>query len=267
MAVQDALIVVEGSQDAASLGLLLEVVGYEQVKDLTELPVEWRDLVSKTFPQPNRGINQPHGVPHFRKTANGNLVAMVIAGGDSKLASALMVSLTVLGRLPAAVGFVLDNDREPNPTKRHGGLLAEVAKNQSGIVLGTGSFPDVPGQIQTGPPRTGVFVLPNNQQQGTLEDVLLEAGEIAYGAQLAQAKEFVQNMKESGLNVDDLHERTRPSGQKKQVVGTVAALLKPGRALATSLHDNRWLKGEALNTALVRGLRSWLHDLLDIPAP
>ena len=267
MAVQDALIIVEGPQDAESLARLLKVAGYERVKNRGDLPVEWHNLVSEVYPKPSRGIDQPHEVPHFRKTADGNLIAMVIAGGDSRLASALMASVKALKRLPAAVGFVLDNDGEPNPTKRHGALLAEVAKYQSDIVLGALNFPAVPGQIETGSPRTGIFVLPNNQEQGTLENVLLEAGEIAYGAQIAQARQFVQDLDVSGLNDDDLHERTRPSGQKKQIVGTVAALLKPGRALATSLQDNRWLKGNALNTALVRGLRSWLHDLLDIPAP
>lgn len=267
MAVQDALIIVEGPQDAEALARLLKVAGYMRVKNLRDLPVEWHNLVSNVFPKPSRGIDQSHAVPHFRKTANGEIVTMVIAGGDSSLASALMASVKAFKRMPDAVGFVLDDDREPNPAKRHEALLAEISKNQTDIVLSALTFPILPGQIQPGPPRAGIFVLPNNQGQGTLEDVLLEAGEIAYGTQIAQAKEFVHNMKESGLNADDLHERTRQSGKKKQVVGTVAALLKPGRALATSLQDNRWLKDAALNTPLVHGLRSWLHSLLNISAP
>ena len=128
-------------------------------------------------------------------------------------------------------------------------------------------FPGELGIVMTGPPRTGVFVFPDNQAQGSLEDVLLEAGQVAYPKLLADSANFVAGVDRTELTPEDLREGNKNAGPKKQTVSAATAILKPTRALATSLQDNRWLIGEALQKPLVAGLRSWLHDLLDIPAP
>ncbi len=258
MAVQDALLIVEGPQDAIAIGRLLRAVAFTRVTDAEILPEDWRNLVSSQYPIKGRGIDEAHQVPHFYKSDENTLVALVLSGGDSKLASSLRAACKALGRVPAAVGFVLDDDREPDPAKRHRELLA--------LVTGL-EFPTSPGVVLSGPPRAGVFIMPDNKQQGTLEDVLLESGRVAYAAQISAASEFVETMNVAGLDSDDLHARNRPAGRKKQIIGTVAAILKPGRALATTLQDNRWLKGDALHTPLVHGLRVWLHELLDLPTP
>jgi hypothetical protein len=71
----------------------------------------------------------------------------------------------------------------------------------------------------------------------------------------------------SELNPDDLREGNKNAGPKKQTVAAAAAILKPSRALAPSLQDNRWLIAGALQQPLTAKFRFWLHDLLDLPGP
>ena len=264
MAVKDAFIIVEGPQDAECIARLLDSAGYGRITRIENLPSVYRNLFSPSFPREGLGLDQPHEVPHFRRNAEGCIVAMIPAGGDSKLASSLMAGIEAFKRAPDAIGFLLDDDREPSPTIRHGKLLASVKESEA---LRSLQFPAAPGAVHAGPPRTGVFVMPDNQQPGTLEMVLLEAGSVAYDLQLRAAQQFVEQFPADGLIAGDLAEGGKPSGKKKQIIGCVAAMLKPGRTLQTSLHDNRWLTGDALDKPLVLELRRWLHPLLDIPAP
>lgn len=264
MAVQNAFIIVEGPQDAECLARLLKAAGYSRIKDAEDLPLPYRNLFSAHYPRKGRGIDKPHEVPHFRRSATGCIIAMIIAGGDSKLASSLMSAVEAFKGLPDSIGFVLDDDQAPSPNDRHSSLLKTAAEFEN---LKSLQFPGNPGQILPGPPRTGVFVMPDNRQSGTLEDILLESGAVAYSAQIQAAREFVRSFPTGGLNGEDLEAGRRPSGPKKQVIGSVATMLKPGRTLQVSLQDNRWLTGGAISTALVLELRRWLHLLLDIPAP
>ncbi len=168
------------------------------------------------------------------------MIAIIIAGGDSKLASSLMSAVEGFKGLPDSIGFLLDDDRVPLPLDRHKALLAKVAEFDS---LKSLQFPDRPGEIRSGSLRTGVFVMPDNRHAGTFEDILLESGAVAYSAQIQAAREFVGGFPTDGLNGEDLAAGRRPSGQEKQVIGSVATMLKPGRTLQVSLQDNRWLTG------------------------
>ena len=259
------MLIVEGPQDAQCIGSLLSPSQFKRVTNSEQLPEEWRVIVNTTFPAKGRGINQPHAVPHFYRREDGILVAIVVAGSDSQLATALAAQLDVLKDTqdipltPAAIGYILDRDHKDTPAKRHETLLKKLTELEVAF-----AFPLQPGTVSADAPRTGVFIVPDNQNQGTLEDVLLESGAVAYEPQIQQATAFVDMFDKAGLTEDDTEEGRKPSGRKKQIVGTVAAMLKPGRALATTLQDNRWLKGDALNTPLAIGLRKWLHELLDL---
>lgn len=262
MAVADALLIVEGSHDAEFIGRLLNAAGYNRVSQAAALPDEWMRLIPPTFPKLGRGINQPHEVPQFRMSAGGEIVTTLIAGGDTRLAEGFEASFIALGRMPAAVGFVLDDARQPNPNERHAALIASV---QEVMATEAPAFPGAPGGTIPGPPRTGVFVLPDNEVAGTLEDVLLQAGQVAYPNLLARAAVFVAEVDRSELTAEDLKEGNKNAGPKKQRVAAVTAILKPTRALATSLQDNRWLTGGALQQPLVARFRTWLFELLDLP--
>jgi hypothetical protein len=268
MPAQNAMFIVEGPQDALCLGCLLADRDFTRIRKAAEVPDPWRNLVNPTFPAAKRGIDQAHEVPHFYRAADGAIITVILAGGDGNLAPALLAQLKGLKDpqgspfTPQAIGYLLDRDHTDSPADRHTALLAKLTA--LGVPI---PFPPQPGTVLPGPPRTGVFILPDNQNPGTLETILLETGAVAYTPQLQQAEAFVEHFDTTGLDAEDLDAGSKPSGRKKQIIGTVAAMLKPGRALATTLQDNRWLKGDALNTPLAIGLRKWLHELLDLPSP
>ena len=93
MAVPDALLIVEGPHDAAFLARLLKTAGYQRVKEILDLPNEWRNLVPKAFPKSGRGIDQPHEVPQFHSSGAGDLVTIFISGGDTKLPESFAAAL------------------------------------------------------------------------------------------------------------------------------------------------------------------------------
>lgn len=267
MAVADALLIVEGPHDAEFAGRLLKGEGYARVTVADDLPEDWKKLIPTTFPKANRALNQPHEVPQFRRRAdNSSLVVTVISGGDSKLASTLIATLDGLGRVPPAIGIVLDDDTTPNPLVRHQNLLGLVATAAAGANWPL-TFPAQPGTVGVGASRSGIFVLPDNQGAGTLETLLLQAGQVAYPRLLEQATAFVNNLDVTGLTPKDVEAGVKPAGPSKQIMGVATAILRPGRTVAVSLQDNRWLEGAALQAPLVAGFRGWLHDLLELPSP
>ena len=263
MPATDALLIVEGPHDAEFVARLLKAAGYVRVTASQELPEDWRRLVPTTFPKLGRALNRPHEVPQFRRSPAGEIVMTLIAGGDTRLAESLAAGADALGRLPGAIGFVLDDDRSLDPQHRYDRVLGSVRRVMSSAAP---DFPPSPGEVRQGEPRAGAYVLPDNRNPGTLEDVLLEAGKVAYPALLEQASRYVDAVELSRLDAEDLKEGHKSAGRKKQTVASVAAILKAGRALATSLQDNRWLVGDALRQPLVAQFRTWLHRLLNLSA-
>jgi hypothetical protein len=75
-----------------------------------------------------------------------------------------------------------------------------------------------------GSPRCGVFVLPDNVSEGTLEDLLLEAAGVAYPTLLAGAQRYVEgvSLDGPGFDRDDRGAFGAPAGRKKATVACIA---------------------------------------------
>lgn len=166
------------------------------------------------------------------------------------------------GHWPFAVGVVLDAD-DTEPDARFSSICAHMGKK--GL-----STPSRPATMAPGPPRCGVFVLPDNKSLGTLEDILLECAGINYPRLLQRAEALVGSidMSEDGLKKEGLITKedrklfSKPAGPKKATVSCISAVLRPGMALQNTIHFNRWLEGEALTLARVAAVQRFLTDLL-----
>jgi hypothetical protein len=184
-------------------------------------------------------------------------IAIHSAGGDSKIAACLEGTFDVIDSKEfSAVGVILDSDSTILPEARHKKLLQLVESL-------TVKFSSVPGELFEGPPRTGIYVLPDNHAQGTLEDLLLECGAVTYPEQLSAAEAFVDGVF-STCTGKDFSDLRLPAGRNKAVVGVVAGLLRPGKAVQVSIQDNGWLKGEALQIARVEKVCNFLDELFDL---
>lgn len=238
-------LITEGPHDIAFLGGVLREFKLKLVKMDRDLEPYWRGLIPKHFPH-DGDLLKRMPVPQFFQSDSHSL-AIHQAEGDSKLVSRLQLSLVALDdweRKLVGIGLLLDSD-DQLPAKRLKGLHDEWAKKVEPQPL---VFPKQPGLVQEGTPCTGVYILPDNQSQGTLEDLLLEAGAHVYPHLLEQAQAYVESVKDSAdLKCKrDKEEIGAPAGPKKAAVAAIASILKPGKAIQMSIQDNRWLREEAV---------------------
>ena len=249
---------VEGPHDAEFVARILKPRGLTRVRRKSDLDPFWYDVVPTSFPPDGEDLLKRVPVPLFLQNATHS-VAVRSALGDTRLVSATRESLAVLdSEKLVGVGFLLDADGQAAPADRFYSIKTIVAHSNMPL-----SLPDAPGQVSEGYPRSGVFVLPDNQSAGTLEDVLLECAESTYPSLLAGANGFVQGVDVSGLARNDRRELERPAGRNKAIVSSVSSILKPGKAIQVSIQDNRWLADETLNLPKVRAVRAFLTALLE----
>jgi hypothetical protein len=129
------------------------------------------------------------------------------------------------------------------------------------------SPPSQLGVIDTGPPMFGVYVLPDNTQQGTLEDLLLDCAQVAYPKALVAAQQFASSVPSMGLSSHDLGEYERPAGPKKVTVGAVANVLRPGKAIQNTITHDQWLSAATAELPRVVPFRVFLETLIGNTAP
>ena len=96
--------------------------------------------------------------------------------------------------------------------------------------------------------------------------MLLDCAAVQYGDLMTKADSYLRGIDRARLSESDLVEVTAPAGSKKAQIGTVSAVLKPGKAIQNSIADNRWLEGQATEQPRVVAFRTFLRDLLNEPA-
>jgi hypothetical protein len=154
----------------------------------------------------------------------------------------------------AAFGIVADADTEAS---------ADVAKKYAAAYRPHFPyFPNAPGVVDTSAIRSGVFVLPDNTNNGTLEDILLECGGVGYPDLTAKARSFVGAVDRNVLSLADKEGLSKRAGEKKAVVSCIGSVLRPGLTLDNSIRKDRWLEAGALALPRVDALTKFLRDLI-----
>lgn len=264
MTTNTLLLLVEGPHDLEFCARILKPVGFHRIQyyeDLKERHPFWLPLVPERWPQ--RGdLLARHPVPVFFSNPNGKSVAIINAVGLSKLATRLGIDLAILSTQPDAIGIVLDADDAGTPQDRHAEMVKAIAARPEPEASRL-KLLEKPGFVSDGPPRCGVFVMPDNESSGTLEDILLEAGGQAYPALRDAATDYVQGIDDvQGLTTDDLDEFSKPAGRKKATIAAMASILKPGKSIQVSIQDNRWLDSSAIQLPRIKEATRFIHELL-----
>ncbi len=262
MPVQRCLIAAEGPHDVEFIARLLTNLGFDRVTKLGKLPPDWQTtLVPRGFPHANQNLNARHPVPLFLADAEGTMVTLRNAVGVDNISRSLQEDIAVVHQPFDAVAAILDADSVETPCQRLAGLAASACTH--GL-----EFPGIPGLVTVGPPRTGVFIMPDNASQGTLEDLLLECAAVSYPTLLSAGKNFANAVTNSAdLSPDDSKEMRKPAGHKKVITGTIGSVLRPGRAIQNSIQDNRWVDPSTIELPRVQAILHFLAELLDKPSP
>ncbi len=260
MARRLSYIAVEGPQDVEFIGRLLRHGGFAHAKMKVEVDAAFTPLTDLRFPVGD-DLTRRMPVPHFYQTA-AHAVAVHASQGESNLAKNTIESLDAVLRPVESVGFVMDDDRNPNPASRLAELTRQLGQQAKPAQF---TLPAALAVIQSRTPRTGVYVLPDNASPGTLEDLLLDCAGINYLYPAIAASNFVRKVDRSTLSTEERKNLGQGSNEKKAHVGAIVSLLRPGKTTQVSIHDNRWLEGDALNSPRIIAFRVFLSALLNEP--
>ena len=247
--------VTEGPHDVEVIGRLLSPLGAKRVQNFSELDLFWERMVPRTFPHEGDLLRRVP-VPVFFQ-ADKFSVAVKSAVGISAIPQVTRASLAALDDLPAALGIVVDADA-------HNALdcWQEITDKMPEFDFGNG-----PGQLGSGEPKSGVFVLPNNKDAGTLETILLKCGEQVYPGLIEGARAWICPLDPADraifVNKQEGRDLAKPAGKDKAVVAAVASVLRPGKSVQVSIQDNRWISdSEKPTIAEVTALQEFIFKLI-----
>jgi hypothetical protein len=254
-------IVVEGPHDVEFIARLLRVHGFHRVQYLRNLDPFWvqSGIIPNKFPF-NDDLLKRVPVPIFFQTATHS-IAIHSASGYTRIAETIQETFKIINKPETieSVGIILDADVEETVARRFGRMLDELREKNPGLV-----FPDMPGLIADNHPATGIYILPDNHSAGTLENILLMAAAENYANLHAASEQYIHSIDCAQLNSQELEDFHKPAGPNKAQVGSIASILKPGKAIQVSIQDNRWIEGEALNLPVIRAISSFLNQLLHL---
>jgi hypothetical protein len=268
------LLAVEGAHDAAFFAKLLLRRGFVAIDTIEEVPRFWDPLVPRTYPPADRNgrLERVITFPEFfHRPADGATFAVSVAGGDTLLLDRVRDALDVRDAPEfTSIGVVLDTDHAVDEPARFAEFLAWFAVwNQEGVADLRPGFPlptpAGPRIVQAGAPRFGVFQLPGLEQQGALENVLLECAVATYPAINAAAVIYLDAVHAAypGQATPVKKSRTA-SGRSKALCGVIANALLPGASLAVSLRRSEWVPQAEEAIPFVREAAAFLDALLAV---
>ncbi|MEO7327494.1 MAG: DUF3226 domain-containing protein [Minicystis sp.] len=248
-----AVLVVEGPSDQAVVARALKLLGFKsfggQHAELARLWRSQNELVP-TYPPRSGNLYERLPMPSILYTETSSVA--VYSGGGSRLAVQVreLLSNHDLHEALDAFGVVADADDHPP--------AAVATRYQTAFQGLFPAFPALPGEVVPGPPALGVFVLPDNVQQGVVEHLVIECGGHVYPTHMERARRYVGEFAEE----DRAHAKWAPFDEQKAVVASVASLLKPGKTNTASLADNLWIGDQTQHLSKLAGLLRFLRALV-----
>jgi hypothetical protein len=251
-----SLIVVEGPTDEAFVARILRKrLGLELNRKLQDLDPFWEKAVPKNFPHMG-DLKKRVPVPSFYFNEQAS-VAIVCAGGQDRIPEEIFDHLDFLTNRDIPVGVLIDADNQSPATK-----AADMAARIANVGIDWPSGPA--GSIDPTTVR-GIFVFPDNQAKGTLEDLLLLCGDNDYQFGIVSAEQWVTSVA-AVLPRSELKEYRAPAGHKKALLGAFGNVLRPGKSFAMSIEDNKWIDLEANDPPKLKLAVDFLRQIV-LPSP
>ncbi|MCM1144428.1 MAG: hypothetical protein NC318_00240 [Blautia sp.] len=241
------LIIVEGAHDIAVVERLLSLNGINgRISRKEDLPPVWEHTIPVTFPFEEGRLDRITPIPSFRKNEEVS-VAIKNAGSDTKLISILQQMLdTMLIREKVQIDGVMllcDADTQKAEEKIAGLLQDCVEKEDFKIYQENGqTILDI--QVKKLP--VSLYVFPDNEGEGNLENILLEAAGAAYPELLEAAREYLEKARKYQQEKGQQQILQKEQYAKKAIVGCIANTIKPGKANQVAIADGQWITQDTL---------------------
>lgn len=231
MSLRYAIIGVEGPHDQAFVGKVLEkLFEFKRFNGKkSELDTFWENFIP-TYPK-NGDLYKRLDMPSILFT--DNLSVAIYAGGGTTLGQNLRATIQNHSKYKtdiAAFGIVVDSDR--NSPDKVAKLYCDCFQEQFP------NFPEQAGNVNIDSlPHTGIYVLPDNINQGVLDTLLCMCGEIAYPEYINRASSYIASFSEQ----ERKELEWSPFDHEKALIATVVSVLMPGQTNTSSVARNKWI--------------------------
>lgn len=251
-----ALIGVEGNHDQAFLSKVLrELLGFSKCEDQKNLDPLWRKFIP-VYPPKTGKLHLRLDMPSILYT--DTLSVAIYAGEGSRLVGNLKDKLADIDYLNSLSAFAIvadaDKQKPAEVAKKYYEELREYFTN----------FPfeiSEIGAVTEAMPRLGIYILPNNFDQGVLDTLLCACGEIAYPMYMERAKSYISQFSDEEIKQIGW----KPFDKEKATVATIASILKPGKTNTVSIADNAWISTQTeQQISSLQNLTIFLRKLLSI---
>ncbi|MDJ0580036.1 DUF3226 domain-containing protein [Crocosphaera sp.] len=228
---QYALIGVEGNHDQVFVAKVLkELFNFQEFNgDELELEKFWKKFVP-TYPPKNGKLYKRLDMPSI--LFNDKLSVGIYVGEGANLIKNLTLKLSDIDIDNLSVFAIVADADENSPqevVQSYYDRLKEYFPN----------FPLNPGEIVNNTPRLGIYILPNNSNQGVLETLLFQCGEVAYPDYIKRANNYIDQFTEEERK--KLKLKWKPFDKQKAIIATIVSVLKPGKTNTVSIKDNKWI--------------------------
>ncbi len=250
------LIGVEGPHDQAFLSKIFrKLLGFSQCTEQSKLDPLWSSKFIPQYPKSGK-LYARLDMPSILYT--DTLSVAIYAGEGSNLVNNLADKLSDIDYSNDLSAFAIVADADKSTP-------AQVAKRYYDDLREY--FPDFPSEVgKTGTvikslPRLGLYILPNNLDQGVLDTLLCACGEIAYPTYMERAKAYINQ-----FSVEDVKQiGWKPYDKNKATVAAVASILKPGKTNTVSIADNTWVSPETEQQIPdLQNLTQFLREFLNV---
>lgn len=249
------LIVTEGPHDEAFIARVAKQrFGFTDLRRKSLVDPFWEKTIPTAFPS-NDDLRSRMPVPSFYQSAETDTsLAIVFGGGEAKIGLQATDTLLMLPGVVDSLAIVIDADASAVPAR-----FASVCGD---LAAGGLRVPTAAGEVEAGPPRCGVFVLPDNANSGTLEDVLLDCAAVTFPGALTAVATLVAGVPTMGLSATQLKPFNKPAGPKKASVGGIGAVLRPGMSSQVTIANDEWICAETINLPKVDAFVRFLEQLV-----
>lgn len=247
------LILTEGVHDQALIQKLLKVVwGLERFDGQRDkLDSFWVPLIPK-YPKDGKLYSRV-AFPAISFSAAHSIAIYATDGIDKRIYGAIHNLGSFCPDLVAGLqgcGVIVDAN--------HKGPQVQFARLKCELAPYLPNLPQQPGEVSTSLPRQGIYVLPDNDSTGSLEDVLLQCAMVVYPDLLAGAQTYLAQVPAPRKK------HWEGSDAKKALVGCIGNVLRPAKTNTVTISDNDWISDQTKELAALVALQSFLGKLLGL---
>jgi len=255
-----ALLATEGPHDQAVIGRLLELLGLKKFNGKLEaLDPFWEKFIPD---YPRKGnLYARMNMPSLFTSQTYSVAVYHQEGKDNLLENLFATVVNYESGIQSfhAFGLIVDADnKEPGKVaKEYVRKLKEYAKE---FEVNFPFISDAPGIVTEGTPRTGIYVLPDNEKQGVLDSILVNCASVVYPDHKDGAEQFLSGLKTTHKS------HWKPFDDQKAVVASIVSVLKPGMANTPSIAQDRWVCEQTVkDVPEIAMLKQFIETLLELP--